>query len=208
MPFPYLFYLITLFFTEGLWKPASTELLTLKLPSVHPPCNHSESCIKAIPFIFCGVGQWITLLCLFSSIHFPIASHFAGATEALKRQLAFRRQNIEKVRAVWHNAAIHGAHQPLKCPCIFLMTKATEHNRERTSIITCFQELAGFDLLHKSWDRKGHQTLSNMDSWASNTYRWLLCFASQYLLAISITDWLDSLLSLNFAGRNVSPHTC
>lgn len=154
IPFSYLFYLTTLFFTEGLRKPTSTARLTLKLPSAHPHCNHSESCIRVIPFIFSDVGQWITLLCLFSSLHFPIASHFPGAIEALKRRLAFRWKNIEKVRAIRHNAAIHGAHQLLKCHSFFLMTKATEHNRKQTSIITCFQELAGFDFLHKSRDRK------------------------------------------------------
>lgn len=59
------------------------------------------------------------------SLHFPIASHFPGAIEALKRRLAFRWQNIEKVKAVRHNAAIHGAHQLPKCHSFFLMTKAT-----------------------------------------------------------------------------------
>lgn len=142
-------HLTTLFCTEGLWKSMSTELLTL-----NPSSLQSESCIRAILFIFYGVGQWITLLHLFSSWHFPIVSHFPGAIEALKRQLVFRWQNIEKVRAVRHNAAIHGAHQLLKCHSFFLMTKATEHNRKQTSIITCFQELTGFDFLHKSWDRK------------------------------------------------------
>lgn len=90
------------------------------------------------------------LLCLFSSLCFSIASHFPGAIEALKKGLAFRRQSIEKVRAVRHNAAIHRAHQLLKCHSFFLMTKATEQNRKQTSIIACFHKLTGFDLLNKS----------------------------------------------------------
>lgn len=138
----------------------------------------TESCIRAIPFLFCGVEQWITLLHLFSSLHFPKASRFPGAIEALKRRLAFRWQNIEKVTAVRHNAAIHGAHQLLKCHSFFPMTKATEHNGKQTSIITYFQELAGFDFLDKSWGRKAHKILSNVASWASNTHHWLLCFTS------------------------------
>lgn len=60
--------------------------------------------------LWCRTINLATLF-LFSTLHFPTASLFA---EALKRWLAFRWQNIEKVRAVPHNAAIHRAHQLLK----------------------------------------------------------------------------------------------
>lgn len=101
----------TLLCTEGLQKTTGRELLTFSLPQPTPITIPQRPLIRMISFIFCGVGQWISLLFLFSNLHFPTASLFG---EALKRWLAFRWQNTEKVRAVPHNAAMHRAHQLLK----------------------------------------------------------------------------------------------
>lgn len=109
--FSYLFYGTTQFCTEGLQKSTGRELLTFSLSQPTHIAIPQRPLIRMIFFIFCGVEQWISLLFLPSTLHFLTASLFA---EALKGWLAFRWQNIEKVRAVPHNAAMHGAQQLLK----------------------------------------------------------------------------------------------